>query len=30
MPSEKLTDAFIRNLTFAKALRDVHKAAVAQ
>jgi integrase len=30
MPSEKLTDAFVRNLTFAKALRDVHKAAVAR
>jgi integrase len=30
MPSEKLTDAFVRNLTFAKALRDVHKAAEAR
>ena len=27
MPSENLTDAFVRNMTFAKALRDVHKAA---
>jgi integrase len=28
MPSQNLTDAFIRNLTFAKALRDVHDGAV--
>jgi integrase len=28
MPSKPLTDAFIENLTFAKALRDAHKAAM--
>jgi Arm DNA-binding domain/Phage integrase central domain len=28
MPSQHLTDAFIRNLTFAKALRDVRRAAL--
>jgi integrase len=30
MPSQKLTDAFVRNLTFAKALSDVRKAAKAK
>ena len=30
MPSQALTDAFVRNLTFAKAVRDVHKAARAK
>jgi integrase len=30
MPSQKLTDAFVRNLTFAKAVAEVHKAAKAR
>jgi hypothetical protein len=30
MPSQKLTDAFVRNLTFAQALSAVRKAAKAK